>query len=160
MAISSITTDLTGAWTTKNPDLIPQFNPGQRATGDQGGLFLYGQAGAAIAAGDFVRFDNNYAATLLTTANSPRGAKVAVARYAMAAGNWGWFQVEGQAPGRTFAAVAANAQLNTTTTGGAVDDDAAVGSKRIDNIGILVAAGGATTNTEFALSQPIVGATL
>jgi hypothetical protein len=160
MAISNITTDLAGAWITKNPDTVPQFNPGHRAAGDNGGLFLYGVAGAAIAAGDFVRFDNNYSATLLTTANSPRGAKVAVARYAMASGQWGWFQVEGQAPGRTAAAVAANAQLNTTATGGAVDDDAAVGSKRIDGIAILVAAAGATTNTEFVLSQPIVGATL
>jgi hypothetical protein len=160
MAVSNIVVDIVGAWTTKNPDTVPQFSPGHAVRGDQGGLFLYGQAGANIAAGDFVRFDNNYSATLLSTANSPRGAKVAVARYAMTTGQWGWFQVEGQAAGRTNAAVAANAQINTTATAGAVDDDAGVGSKRIDNIGILVAAAGATTNTEFVLSQPIVGATL
>lgn len=160
MAISGITVDIVGAWTSKNPDTTPMFNPGTSSRGDHGGLFLYGQAGAALAAGDFVVFDNNYSATLMTTANSPRGAKVAVARYAMASGQWGWFQVEGQAAGRTAAAIAAGAQLNTTATGGAIDDDATGGAKRIDNIGILVAAAGATTNTEFVLSQPVVGATL
>lgn len=160
MAISSVTTDLVGAWTTKNPDTLPQFNPGQRAFGDYGGVFLYGQAAAAVAAGDFARFDNNYSATLLTTANSPHGARVCGARYAMASGQWGWFQVEGQFAGRTAGAIAAFAQLNTTATGGALDDDAAVGSKRINGIAILVAAAGATTNTEFMLSNPTIGATL
>lgn len=160
MAISSIIVDLAGISAGRTPDTVPQFNPGTAARGDQGGLFLYGQATAAIAAGDFVVFNNSLQASLLTTANSPRGAKIAVARYAMAANQWGWFQVEGQAAGRTAAAVAAGAQLNTTATGGAIDDDATVGSKRLDNIGILVAAGGATTNTEFVLSQPVVGATL
>ena len=160
MAISSITVDIVGAWTRANPDNVLQFNPGTAARGDQGGLFIYGQALAAVAAGDFVTFNNNYGASLLSTANSPRGAKVAVARYAMAATQWGWFQVEGQAAGRTFAAIAAGAQLNTTATAGAIDDDAAVGSKRLENIAILVAAAGATTNTEFQMSQPVVGAIL
>lgn len=160
MAISNMTTDIVGAWVTKNPDTIPQFNPGTMASGDSGGWFIYGQAGAAIAAGDFVHFNNSYSAALITTASSPRGAKVGVARYALASGQWGWFQTGGQAPGRTAAAVAAGAQLNTTATGGAIDDDATAGAKRIDGIGILVAAAGATTNTEFVLSDPVVGATL
>lgn len=160
MAISNITVDIVGAWISKNPDTIPQFNSGIAARGDNGGLFLYGQAGGAVAQGDFIVFNNSYIATTLSTANSPRGAKIGVARYAMAAGQWGWFQIEGQAPGRTLAAIAAAAQLNTTTTPGAIDDDATVGSKRMEAIAILVAAAGATVNTEFMMSQPYVGITL
>jgi hypothetical protein len=160
MAVSSIVTDIIGAWTTKNPDAFQQFNRGHRATGDFGGLFLYGQATAAVAAGDWIVFDNNYNATLGATANSPRGAKVAVARYAMPAGQFGWFQVEGQGPARTAGAIAAGAQINTTATPGAFDDDATVGAKRIDGVALLVAAAGAVTNAEFTLSNPVIGATL
>lgn len=161
MAISSLATSYIGAGIgVQTPSTTPQFTIGGRVDGDFGALYIYGIAGANIAAGDFVVFDRNYSATLLTTANSPRGAKVAVARAALTTGQYGWFQVEGQVGGRTDAAVAANAQINTTATGGAVDDNAAVGSKRIEAIAIPVAAAGATTNTEFTLSSPYVGVTL
>jgi hypothetical protein len=161
MTVSSIASSYVGAKIgLQTADTIPQFSPGTRVDGDMGGLYIYGLASAAIAQGDFVVFNNNYNASLLTTTNSQRGAKVAVSRAPLAANQYGWFQVEGQAAGRTVAAVAANAQLNTTATGGAVDDDAAVGAKRLEAIAILVAAAGATTNTEFMLSSPYVGATL
>lgn len=161
MAVTSITTgEPVGASILKNPDTVQQFNLGQRTEGDFGGGFQYGRAGAAIAAGDFVVFDKDYNATLLTTANSPRNAKIAVARYAFASGQFGWFQIEGGVPGRTAGAVAAGVRVNTTATGGAIDDDGTVGAKEIWGAFIPVAAAGATTNTEFHLSIPIVGQTL
>jgi hypothetical protein len=161
MTVSSTATSYVGAKIgLQTADRTPQFALGTRVDGDMGALYIYGLASAAIAQGDFVVFNNNYSASLLTTTNSPRGAKVAVSRAPLVANDYGWFQVEGQAAGRTVAAVAASAQLNTTATGGAVDDDATVGAKRLEAIAILVAAAGATTNTEFMLSSPFVGATL
>jgi hypothetical protein len=161
MTVSSIATSYVGAKIgLQTADRIPQFALGTRVDGDMGALYVYGLASAAIAQGDFVVFNNNYSASLLTTTNSPRGAKVAVSRAPLVANEYGWFQVEGQAAGRTFGAIAAGAQLNTSATGGAVDDDASVGAKRIEAVAILVAAAGATTNTEFMLSSPYVGVTL
>lgn len=160
MATTSIIVSEPAGASIKSPDAAQQFSLGHRVDGDYGGGFQYGKAGAAIAAGDWVVFDKDFTATLLTTANSPRNAKIAVARYAFASGQYGFFQVEGGVPGRTFAAVAAGVRLNTTTTGGAVDDDGAVGSKEIWGAFIPTAAAGATTNTEFHLSMPVVGQTL
>jgi hypothetical protein len=160
MAVSAITTDYIGAWVTKNPDTIQQFNLGNRAAGDNGGLFLYCKFGAAIATAQFVVMDNSYSITALTTANSPRGAKVGLTRYAGAINQFGWVQVEGQVLGSNQGAMAAASQLNTTATAGNVDSTATVGSKRIDAIAQLVAAAGTSTTTEFMLSQPYVGVTL
>lgn len=141
-------------------DTAAAFQPGTLVHGNYGGEWVYVQASAAIAAGDFVVISKDYAVSLLTTTNSPRGSKVGVCRTALANTEWGWVQTAGQAPGRTANAVAANARINTTATGGAVDDDGTGGAKEILGVGIPVAAAGATTNTEFTLTNPVVGVTL
>lgn len=162
MATTTAITDLTGAKiiATATLDVIQQFNLGQRASGDLGGEFVYCKASATLAAGDFVVIDKDYNVTGLTTTNGLRGMRIGTVRQAATSANWLWVQIAGGVPGRTAAAVAANAQLNTTATAGAIDDDAAVGSKRIDGIYIPTAAAGATTNTEFHLNFPVIGATL
>lgn len=135
------------------------YEPGLVVTGDQGAVWVYGQASGTIAAARFVHLNNNFLATAITTASSPRGAPVAVSMAAMTNLQWGWFQRAGQCLGRTNAAVAAGARINTTATAGAVDDDGTVGAKAIDGIGLLVAAG-AAADTEFSLSFPFVGVTI
>lgn len=161
MSLSSIITDLVGVKASAQTlDTVQQFNLGHRCFGDVGGEWVYCKYGGTLAAGDFVVIDKDYNASGLTTTNGLRGMRVGVTKIAGASTNWGWFQIAGGCAGRTAAAIAANAQLNTTATAGAIDDDAAGGSKRIDGIYIPTAAGGATTNTEFHLNFPVIGATL
>ena len=162
MALSTIVTDIAGVKISSGAtlDIIPQFNLGQRAFLDVGGEVVYCKAGGTLAAGDFVVIDKDYNASGLTTTNGLRGMRIGVVRQAATTANWLWIQIAGGVAGRTAAAIAAAAQLNTTATAGAIDDDASVGSKRIDGIYIPTAAAGATTNTEFQLNYPIIGATL
>lgn len=162
MALTAIVTDIPGVKLNTNAtlDTVQQFNLGQRAMGDVGGEFVYVKYAGTLAAGDFVVIDKDYNVAGLTTTNGLRGMRVGVVRVAGTSVNWGWVQIAGGVPGRTAAAIAANAQLNTTATAGAIDDDATVGSKRIDGIYIPTAAAGATTNTEFHLNYPVIGATL
>lgn len=142
------------------PDATQQFDLGSRAEGDYAGQFFYGKADAALAAGDVIVFDKDFNATGLATANSPRGAKIGVARVAFASGQFGWFQVGGQAPIRTSAAVAAGVRLNTTATAGAVDDDGTASTKEIVGMTLSTLASGATTTAEAVMTEPFVGATL
>lgn len=162
MATTNIVTDVTGGKiaATATLDIVQQFNLGQRCRGDYGGEFVYCKAGGTLAAGDFVVIDKDYNASGLTTTNGLRGMRVGVCRQAATTSNWLWIQIAGGVPGRTANAVAAAAQLNTTATAGAIDDDATATTKRIDGIYIPTAAGGATTNTEFHLNFPVIGATL
>lgn len=162
MGTTSIITDPTGAKIGANAtlDIVQQFSLGHLASADYGGKFVYCKAGSALAAGDFVVIDKDYNASGLTTTNGLRGMRVGVARQVATTSNWLWIQIAGGVPGRTANAVAANAQINTTATAGAIDDDATVSTKRIDGIYIPTAAAGATTNTEFHLNYPVIGATL
>jgi hypothetical protein len=158
MAASSIIIDFTGA-SLRIPDTNAQFSPGHVAHGDYGGKYLYGKANATFAAGDVIYFDKDFIANPITTTNSPRGAKVAVAKMAMTSGQWGFFQVGGQALVRAAAAATVNTRLNTTATAGAIDDDGTTGAKEILGAVFAVAATGAGT-FEATLTDPIVNATL
>ena len=158
MTVSSLIFDLTGA-SLKSADNKSQFTPGQYAHGDYGGVFIYGAALANFAIGDLIFFDKDYNAAALTTAASPRGAKVAAAKVAMVTGQYGWFQVGGQALVKCAAAVAVNARLNTTATTSAADDDGTAGNKEILGAVLAVAAAGAGT-AEATLTEPYVNATL
>jgi hypothetical protein len=158
MAVSSTIFDVTGA-SLSNPDNKIQFSLGQRASGDYAGVYIYGKALAAFAIGDIVYFDKDFNAAALTTAASPRGAKVAVAKMAMAAGQWGWFQVGGEALIKVIAASAVNTRLNSTATAGGADTTGTVGSKELLGMVLTVAAGGAGT-AEGVLTEPFVNLTL
>jgi hypothetical protein len=139
---------------------MPQHDIGQQAFGNMGAKWIYGQAGAALGAGDMVILNNSYVASGLTTANSPRGAKVAASpNLAVPINHYAWFQVEGQAACRAAGAIAAGARINTTATAGAVDDDGTVGAKEIIGISAIVAVGAAGV-FELQLSNPVIGTTI
>lgn len=138
----------------------PLFEPGTIATGNFGGKWLYCQAAAALTAGQFVVLNHNYVASALTTANSPRGAAVAVApNLAVPINAWFWAQIEGQAGGLAAAAIAAGARINTTATVGAVDDDGTVGAKEIVGVCAHTAVAAAGVN-ELQINRAVVGATI
>lgn len=129
--------------------------------------FVYGRAnGAVTAAGyacvELTGFDFVMATVTQTTPGTAGfGSRVGVAQAALADNEYGWFQIYGKGSLRTLASAAKGTRLNTTATGGALDDDAGVGSEAIVGIVLGTATGGAeATNTDAILSYPSVATTL
>lgn len=129
--------------------------------------YIYGRANGAItAAGQVVVEQGSYdfalASTTTTAAGSSgHGSRVGVAAAVMADNDYGWFQIYGQASIDTAANAAAGTRLNSTGTGGRVDDDGSIGAEAINGMVLRAATGGAAAvNTSGRLSYPTVGATL
>ena len=102
-------------------------------------------------------------ATTTTTAPgaSGYGTRFGAAQAALADNEFGWFQIYGKGSIRTLASAAKGTGLNSTATGGALDDDATSGAEAISGIVILTATGGsAATNADAVFSYPTVSATL
>lgn len=129
--------------------------------------FVYGRAngavtGAGYACVELTGFDFALA-TVTTTApgSSGFGSRVAVAQAALADNEYGWFQIYGKGSLRTLASAAKGTRLNSTATGGALDDDGTAGSEAIFGVTLGTATGGAeATNTDAIFSYPSVGTTL
>lgn len=104
----------------------PQFRVGMVVTGDLGTEFVYGKlvlaAIADVLPGQAYEFDENYNATLLTTANSVLNAELVVLNVwypqAPIGTYYGWFQRAGRAAVQAAAASITNAQAETTATAG------------------------------------------
>jgi len=129
--------------------------------------FVYGRAsGAVTAAGygvvELTGFDFALA-TLTNTApgSSGYGTRFGAAQAVLADNEYGWFQIYGKGSVRTLASAAKGTRLNSTATGGALDDDGTSGSEAITGLVILTAtAGAAATNTDAMFSYPSVAETL
>ena len=129
--------------------------------------FVYGRAAGAITGLGYLctettGFDFTLATVTTTTAGTAGyGTRLAAAQAALADNEYGWFQIYGLGSLRTLASAAKGTRLNTTATGGAVDDDATAGSEAITGLVLLTATGGAAaTNTDAMFSYPSVGTTL
>lgn len=129
--------------------------------------FVYGRANGAVTGAGFVcleqvGFDFVMAnSTNASAGASGHGTRVGAAQVALADNECGWFQVYGRGSVRTLASAAIGTRLNTTATGGALDDDGTVGAEVINGIVIQVASGGAPeTNPSAVFSYPTVGVTL
>jgi hypothetical protein len=134
--------------------------PGSRATSHDGKEYVFVKASGAIAKNGVVSIDASSTAAALSTANDAFGNIVGVAPYAFADGEYGWVLVRGVCDVLVGAACAANAQLNTTATGGQLDDDATLGAFRVSGI-VLSAAQGAAAGPAVALVNfPSVGAVI
>lgn len=129
--------------------------------------FIYGRADGAVTAAGYLcveetGFDFAMASTTSTApgASGP-GTRCGAAQAALADNQYGWFQIYGKGSVRTLASAAKGTQLNSTATGGAVDDDATAGSEVINGLVIGTATGGAAaTNADALFSYPTVGRTL
>ena len=114
-----------------------------------GAVHQYNSAGAAVPA------------TLTTTTpGNAAGPRVAVAVSAIPAGGFGWMQIYGLGSVSVLASAVLNTQLNTTATGGSLDDDATAGSEVIDGIRLSATNGGGTANVAAYINYPFVGRTL
>lgn len=134
-------------------------------------IYVYVKFSAAATVGQVVLLRHGHSSTpasaftavLASTTNSApgtgQGQRAAVAETAAASGQWGWVLVYGTASFNVLANCAAYTSLNTTGTGGALDDDASVGSEVVDGISLRTANGGSTAAVEGFLNFPRVGKT-
>ena|SRR5688572_25585811 len=128
--------------------------------------FVYGRANGAVTGLGYVCLEQTgfdfVMATVTTSAPgaSGPGTRVGAAQAALADNEYGWFQVYGKGSLRTAGAAAIGTRLNTTATGGALDDDGTASSEQIFGVVLLTATGGAATSADAVFSHPVVGITL
>lgn len=129
--------------------------------------FVYGRANGAVTGLGYLCLEQTgfdfVMATLTTSApgSSGPGSRAGAAQAALADNEYGWFQVYGKGSLRTAASAAIGTRLNTTATGGQVDDDGTAGSEQILGLVLMTATGGAAaTNADAMFSYPVVGVTL
>jgi hypothetical protein len=129
--------------------------------------FIYGRADGAVTGLGFLCVEaTGFDFAMATTTNTAPGAagfgsRVGAAQAALADNEFGWFQIYGKGSLRTLASAAKGTRLNTTGTGGAVDDDATASSEAIVGLVLGTATGGAAaTNADAMFCYPSVGVTL
>lgn len=149
----------------------PAFRLGTRGGYDNPTLgyqeFVYGRANGAVTGLGYLCLEATgfdfVMATLTTSAPGAQGpgSRAGAAQAALADNEYGWFQVYGKGSLRTAASAAIGTRLNTTATGGQVDDDGTAGSEQVLGIVLMTATGGAAaTNADAMFSYPVVGVTL
>lgn len=156
--------------------IVPQFKLGHLAQGDSEAEFIYCKlvlaAATTLIPGQAYVIDDDYNATLLSTANSPRGAKVmflmvnAPSNAQQPAGTYyGWFLRSGKFPVLTNT-LTVGALAETSATAGTINTPAGaatVGSKLI--VGLYYTKAPATftattTNGSPTLTGPFTGVSL
>lgn len=147
----------------------PQFTPGTRGanlTSEGVKEYVYVQANGAITGAGYVcdidgsNYDAAMCTTTTTAPGTGAGKPVGVARVAFADNDYGWLQIYGPGTIRVSASCAAYTNINSTATGGQLDDDATSGAEVIDGIVLDTAAGGAAAVVAGFINYPRVGRTL
>lgn len=140
----------------------PLFALGETVDGANGKEWVYVRASATIAVSDVVTFDESYSTVVapLSTANDARGDRVGVAPVGFAANDYGWLQVKGPCTMNVLASCAANVRINTTATGGSLDDDGTATSMQVEGIYLTTARGGTPGPAPGILNYPVSGVTL
>ena len=118
------------------------------------GEFIYLKGVASTVVGSFVTYDQDDNSTALLVANAIN--PVATAMSICVAGEFGWYQIFGQAVGKGLASLADNANIYGTATAGSVDD-AIVAGDRVQNAKTTSALDTPSTGlVEVAFQYPIV----
>lgn len=137
---------------------------GAYGTPDGENFYVYVKANEAMADGEVATYDSAFLAKLVdTTETAPgtgQGKAVGVARATLAANEYGWLQVRGTGNVQVNASCAAYTELNATSTGGQIDDDATAGAEAIAGIVIDSTAGGSAGVVNGTIAYPYVGRTL
>lgn len=140
------------AGTGTNSDRGNQIALGQRVIASDGSAWVYVHAGAAITQYSWVAIDENWEAVMGTKALADAGYQVGFAQVAFSDNDFGWVCVHG--PGsinvRVLASCAADVQLYTTSTAGALDDTSA--SQTLLRGVVLVAAATNTASTRECIA--------
>ena len=142
---------------------IPEFEVGDLGVDEDGKIYQFVRANGALAVGDVVGIDEVGDATPVTTTTSApaagQGLQAGVTLVAVADNDWCWVQRHGVVAAinvGTSAAVHTN--LNSTATGGRLDDDATAGSEVIE--GITTTAAESSNSAAGILNWPYIGRTL
>lgn len=139
------------------------FTLGHNCIGNGGSRWVYVKASGAVTGAGYtcVVDEVTWLASMITTTNGLKGMRVAVPGVAFADADYGWMQFDGYCSAiRVNANCAANAKLNTTATGGLLDDDATGGTKQIDVITVTTATSGSAAVEPGNITCAVVGATL
>lgn len=136
------------------------FGLGDKYVDHTGKEWVFVLAGGSIAQYDVAVFDEVYGALALSTSNDARGDLVGVAPVAIASGSYGWLQTVGPCTMNVLASCAANVRINTTATGGSLDDDGTVGSMAVDGIYLTAARAASNGSAAGILNSPQIGVTL
>lgn len=127
-------------------------------------VYQYVSFGEAVADGEVGTIDESYAFTLAdTTETAPgtgQGLPVGVARATGTSSQFGWVQRCGTGDVQVAASCAAYTELNVTSTGGQLDDDASAGEEVIAGIVLDTAQGGSAGTQSGMITYPYVGRTL
>lgn len=151
-------------------DAVPKFKLGTRGGYDHpdNGYqeFVYGRAQGAVTGLGYLcvektGFDFALASVTSTAPGaSGHGTRCGAAQAALADNEYGWFQVYGKGSLRTLGATAIGTRLNSSSTGGAVDDAGTAGSEAINGLVLLTLTAGDATSADAMFNYPSVGATL
>lgn len=137
-----------------------EYALGTTAEGTDGSRWCYVQAGAAITQYSWVAIDENFQAVMGTKALADVGHQVGFAQIAFADNDMGWVCVHG--PGnitvRALASCAADVQLYTSATAGALDDTSA-SQTLIRGVVLVTAATNTASSRECIAVYPSATAT-
>ncbi len=139
------------------------FGLGDRYTDNAGNEYVFVTFGTGGATPNFICTINAAnSAVMATNTASLRGERVGVyvGTGTAASGDFGWVQIYGTVDAQVLASCAANARITTTTTAGAADDAAGVGTKDIIGMVLTTARAASQGNAPALLSYPTIGATL
>lgn len=154
----------TQTWTSSE---TPPFALGTLAADHQGRIYRFVKcdAGGLTGLGYCLLLEpNNIGDMLETTTSAPgngQGAPVGFGVGAIPGSGYGWVCVYGSAVYvRCAASAAKGTQLNSTATGGVLDDDATAGSEVVNGVSLNTAVGGAEAAQIADICWPSVGRTL
>lgn len=142
--------------------LTPSSNPYgpallTRFEDHNGNLYIRHQAGAAIAAGEWIAISELGASALMTKALADAGHKLAVAQVAHASGDYGWALIRGVGVAMGLAECAADVPLYTSGTAGAADDASSMQTEiKGARLTAAVGAGGAAAAACLLAVEPHV----
>lgn len=139
------------------------FTIGERLVEHNGKEWVFLQATTAVTgAGYIVKFDEAYAADMLSTSNDARGDLVGIPNCAVGSGEYFWAQVKGPSSVLCVAATATNTRLNATATAGQLDDNgSAANGVEVENIFVTTSsASSAAGLNPCILNYPIQGAAI
>lgn len=137
---------------------------GVMGTSDGVNHYRYVSFDESVADGQVGTIDESYnfalADTTETAPGNGQGLDVGVARATGTSSQFGWVQVYGAGDVQVAASCAAYTELNSTGTGGQIDDDATAGAEVIPGIVLDTAQGGSAGTQSGKISFPYVGRTL
>lgn len=116
------------------------------------GEFIYLKGVASTALGSWVTYNTDDGGTALLAANAI--GPVAIAMAANVASQYGWYQIQGKAIGKSLAGFLDNANVYATGTAGNVDDAVVAGDRVKNAVGASAVDTPSAGLAEFEIARP------